>query len=156
MRFSKKALIATGTGAVVAMAIGGLALAYWTTSGNGSGSATTGTSSSFVVTTDAATGGPLSPGGPSESVTIHVNNPSTGHQQLSTVHVTVANSNGSAWTSVAGCSAADYAVTDPTFSAQDLAAGATYDTSVTIAMNNLSSSQDGCKNVTVPLYVAAS
>lgn len=156
MRITKKKLAAVGAGTALVLAGGGLALAYWSSTGTGSGSATTGTSSNFAVSADAATGGPLSPGGPSESVAIHVNNPSSGHQSLHTVHVTVANSDGTAWTSVAGCSAADYTVNDPTFSLQDLAGGATYDTSVTISMNNLSSNQDGCKGATVPLYVVAS
>jgi hypothetical protein len=156
MRITKKKVAAVSAGAALVLAVGGIALAYWTSTGAGNGSATTGTSSTFGVTTDAAVGAALTPGGAAQTVAIHVNNPSAGHQNLNTVHVIVANIDGSAWTSVTGCSAADYAVTDPTISAQDLAGGATYNTSVTISMNNLPSSQDGCKGATVPLYVVAS
>ena len=156
MRITKKTLIAVGAGAAVVVAGSGIALAYWSSTGTGSGSATTGTSNAFAVTTDAATGGPLSPGGPGQAVAVHVNNPNSGHQQLAAVHVAVANADGSAWTAVAGCSAADYTITDPSFGPQDLASGATFSTSAQIVMNNLATNQDGCKNVTVPLYVSAS
>jgi hypothetical protein len=40
--------------------------------------------------------------------------------------------------------------------AGDILPGGTTNGTVTISMNNLSTSQDACKGVTVPLYVAAS
>ena len=132
-----KAAIAAG---VLTLATAGGAYAYWSSLGNGAGSATTGTSSVFAVTTDAATGSPLTPGGPTQTVAFHVQNNNSGVQRLSTVAVTVATSTGTAWTAVPGCSAADYTVGTPTFTAGDVASGAT---------------TDG-KSVTVPLYVSAS
>ena len=158
MRITKKKLAAVGAGTALVLAGGGLALAYWSSTGTGSGSATTGNSSAFEVSTDAATGGPLTPGGASETVAVHVKNPSSGHQTLTTVHVTVATSTGTAWTSTPGCSAADYTVTDPTVAAidQDRASGSTYNATATITMNNLPSNQDLCQGVSVPLYVVAS
>jgi hypothetical protein len=142
--------------AVITVATAGGAYAYWSSLGNGSGAATTGTSSALVVTTDAATGGPLTPGGPAQTVAFHVANANSGVQRLNTVTVTVATSTGAAWTAVSGCSAADYTVGTPTFTPGDIASGATKDGTVTITMNNLATNQDACKNVTVPLYVAAS
>ncbi len=155
-KFTKKQYLAASAAAVIIAGGAGAAFAYWTSSGNGSGSATTGTSSPFVVTTDSATGGPLTPGGPAETIAFHVKNNNSGVQHLSAVAVTVANSGGTAWTAVAGCSAADYTVGTPTFTAGDVASGATVDGTVTVTMNNLSSNQDGCKGATVPLYVSAS
>ena len=70
--------------------------------------------------------------------------------------MTVAASNGTAWTAIPGCSAADYTIGTPSFTAGDVASGATKDGTVTITMNNLSSNQDACKNVSVPLYFSAS
>ena len=154
MRKSRKATIVIGS-TVGALAIGGVAFAYWSTSGNGSGSAATGTSSEFVVSTDAATGDPLTPGGPTQTVGFHVQNTNSGVQRLSAVSVTVANSDGSTWTS-GDCSAADFSIGTPQFTPGDIAAGATKDGTVTISMNNLSTNQDDCKDVTVPLYVSAS
>jgi hypothetical protein len=155
MRFSKKALVATGTGAVLAMAIGGLALAYWTTSGNGSGTATAGTSSAFAVTVDSVNLSNLSPGGPIDTLNFHVKNNNTGVQNLSAVAAAVANTDNSPWTS-GTCSAADFLVGTPAFTAGDIASGATVDGTVTIQMIDTGFNQDNCKSVSVPLYVAAS
>ena len=154
-RTSKKrtAIVAAS---VITVATAGGAYAYWSTSGNGAGAASTGTSSAFVVTTDAATGSSLTPGGPTQTVAFHVQNTNSGVQRLSAVAVTVATSTGAVWTSVPGCSAADFTVGTPSFTAGDIASGATTNGTVTITMNNLNSNQDACKSVTVPLYVAAS
>jgi hypothetical protein len=157
LRFPKtKKARAVLAAAVITVVTAGGAYAYWSSVGNGSGSASTGTSSPFVVTTDAATGGPLTPAGPTQTVAFHVQNTNSGVQHLSNVTVTVATSTGAAWTAVAGCSAADFTVGTPAFTAGDIASGATKDGTVTITMNNLSSNQDACKSITVPLYVAAS
>ncbi|GAP53936.1 hypothetical protein AHiyo6_05010 [Arthrobacter sp. Hiyo6] len=109
----------------------------------------------FTVTSQAAAGGPLSPGGPSQTVAFTVANPGTGVQKLNTVAVTVATSTGTAWTAVTGCSAADFTVT-PSIVPGEIAPGGTVSGTVTVTMNNLSSNQDGCKGVTVPLYFSAS
>jgi hypothetical protein len=148
-----KALVAAS---VLVVGTAGGAYAYWSSLGSGTGSASTGTSSAFVVTTDTATGSPLTPGGPTQTVAFHVENTNSGVQYLDTVTVTVATSNGSAWTAVSGCSAADYTVGTPSFTAGEVASGDTVDGTVTVTMKNLSSNQDGCKGATVPLYVSAS
>ena len=149
---SKAAVIA----GVITLATAGGAYAYWSSLGNATGAATTGTSSAFVVTTDTASGGPLTPGGPTQTVAFHVQNANSGVQRLTSVAVTVAASGGAAWTAVPGCSAADYTVGTPTFTAGDIASGSSTDGTVTITMKNLSTNQDACKNVSVPLYFSAS
>lgn len=151
---ANKKIAAVAAGAVV-LASAGAAYAYWTTSGSGTGSATTGTAVAWDVTTDAATGDPLSPDGPAQTVAFHVHNDSSGVQNLQAVNVTVAGAAGDAWTS-GTCSAADYEVGAPTFTPGDVASGDTVDGTVTIQMIDTGSNQDDCKNVTVPLYVAAS
>lgn len=157
MRYSTKKSKTIIAAAIVGLASSGVAYAYWTTSGNGSGSAVTGTSSLFVVTTGAAGGGLLTPGGPSDTVGFQVQNTNSGIQHLTAVAVTVATATNGTWNSVTGCSSADYTVGVPTFTAGDLAPGASATGTVTITMiNNPASSQDGCKGATVPLYVAAS
>ena len=148
-----KALVVAG---VITVATAGGAYAYWSSLGTGTGAASTGTSSAFVVTTDAASGGPLSPGGLTQTVAFHVQNANSGVQRLTSVAVTVAASDGSAWNAVSGCSAADYTVGTPSFTPGDVASGASTNGTVTITMKNLSSNQDGCKNATVPLYFSAS
>ncbi len=153
----RRIVAAAATVAIVALG-GGLAYAYWTSTGTGTGSATTGTSSNFVVASSAPTGGPLTPGGPSQSVAFTVTNPGTGSQNLSSVVVTVANANGSAWTAVVGCSSADYTVGTPVITGGygQIAALGVKSGTVTVTMNNLGTNQDACKSVTVPLYIVAS
>ena len=135
---------------------GGAAFAYWTAQGIGTGTATTGTSTPFTVTSASPTGAALSPGGSTQTVAFTVLNPGTGSQKLSLVAVTVAASDGSAWTAVSGCSAADYTVSTPVINYGELASSATVSGTVTITMINRPVSQDGCKNAAVPLYFSAS
>src|SRR5260370_33773481 len=88
---SKRAIAVTAIAALTVIGTGIGAFASWTQTGNGAGSAPTGTASNYTVTTDAAvTGGPLTPGGPLETITYHVKNNSTGHQNLNTVTIRVA------------------------------------------------------------------
>jgi hypothetical protein len=156
MRLSKKlAIAAVSTVATVGIATS--AFAYWTTTGTGSGSAKAGDATNWAVSSDPATGNALSPGGPTDTVAYHVTNNGSGHQKLQAVSVAVKNSDGTTWSSVSGCSSADFAVNIVGFTATDLGPGQTYDGSATIQMvNNTSASQDGCKNATVPLYFSAS
>ena len=148
------AVFAVAAGLILAG--GGVAFAYWTSSGTGEGSATTGESTDFVLTSEDPTGDALTPGGPSQSVAFTVANPSTGTLNLSSVTVTVANADGSPWTAVAGCSADDYTVGTPSIVYGPIAGGADVDGTVTVSMINSAGNQDGCQNAVVPLYFAAS
>lgn len=154
---SKKALVllAVSVVAVVAAVAG---YAYWTTSGNGTGSAATGDSQSFVVTQVGTTSG-LVPGGTPQSVQIKVNNPASYNQYLTSLSFEV----DPAWSADADgvggndpCTAADFALTQPTASG-DLASGdhtgAAYNG--TIQLINSASNQDNCKNVSVDLLLHA-
>lgn len=151
--------------AVAALAIGsGTAFAYWTSTGSGTGAATTGTDTAWAVTVSAptATDGTstpplLVPGGVADRVAVQVQNTASGPQHLNGVTMTVANSDGTPWTAVPGCSAADYQVsTGAAVPSGDLAAGATASGWFTVQMVDSTSDQDACKNVSVPLYVKAS
>ena len=132
---------------------GGVAFAYWTTTGSGTGSAAAGTSSAVVVTqTNTVTG--LYPGGPAQDINLNIANSNSAAQRLETVAVSVSS------TSDAGCTAADFTVTDATIAAEvpsgstNAYAGAT--TGATIKMKNTGSSQDACKNATINLAFNAS
>lgn len=158
MRFTKKKITAAVAAVTVIALGGGAAYAYWTSSGNGPTAGTTGTSTAFAVAGLGVTAGlPLTPGGPSQTISFTVTNPSTGVQFLTAAVVTVANSNGSAWTAGGLCTAADYTVGTVSMSGGfgEIAAGALKTGTVTLAMNNLPASQDACKTVAVPLYISA-
>jgi hypothetical protein len=160
---SKKGIALFVAAIAVAVAAFG-AYAYFTTTGSGTGSATVGTDTPWQVDTDAATGGPLTPGGPSQTVGYTITNNSTGHQNLANVAISVANADGSAWDGPGNCSAADFEVNgaaagtayDDTTLAQNFAPGADDSTSITIQMIDTGANQDDCKTATVPLYLYAS
>jgi hypothetical protein len=151
----KKRIIIT-TAAMLAVG-GGAAVAYWTAAGIGNTTTTAETTSSNFTITSTVTGGALSPGGPTQTFTFVVTNPGTGVQRLSAVAATVAAIDGGVWTAVAGCSAADFTVGTPTFTAGDIAAnGGTLTGTVTLQMKNLGTDQNGCQGATVPLHFSAS
>ena len=132
---------------------GGVAFAYWTTTGSGTSTATAGDSSPVVVTqTNTVTG--LYPGGSAQNIDLNIANSNAAAQYLAKVAVSVSS------TSNAGCTAADFTVTQATIGAEvpsgatNAYAGAT--TGATIKMNNAATSQDACKNVTINLAFAAS
>ncbi len=175
MRLKKRTLILLGA-AVVAVGLAVGAYAYFTSSGTGSGQATVGTSTAFTVPTSNDLGGPLYPGDTSAvaSEDYKVHNPSTGHQNLIQVVISVANSNGSAWSVTGGgnpaCTQDDFqlsldnstwaaagtSVTDTAIAA-NLAGGADSAThTVYIRMIDSGANQDNCKLATVPLYYSAS
>jgi hypothetical protein len=142
--------------ALLLAAGGGAAYAYWTTSGAGTGAASTGTSTPFTVTSATAVGGPLTPGGTSETIAFTVANAGTGSSKLSAVTVRVAASDGTAWTAIAGCSALDYTVGTPIVTYGEIAGGGSVSGTVALAMNDLGRSQDACQTALVPLYFSAS
>jgi hypothetical protein len=163
-RFRKRTWVLLGVVAVIAAMASVGAYAYWTSTGSGTGSATVGTDTPWEVTTAAATGGPLTPDGPAQSIDYTVTNNSTGTQRLANVAISVANANGSAWDGPGTCSAADFEVNgaaagtayDDTSLAGDFAAAADDTAPITIQMIDTGANQNDCRGVTVPLYLFAS
>jgi hypothetical protein len=161
-KIGKRGLIPLALSLVaVIAAVGGYA--FFTSTGTGSGTGSVGTSTAWQVTADAAVGAALTPGGSSQTVGYHVKNNSTGFQSLANVAIKVANSNGTVWTAVAGCSKDDFNVgagAGTTFNdvalAGNIAPGATVDGTITLSMVDTGSNQDGCKLATVPLHLSAS
>ncbi|MBP1135140.1 hypothetical protein JOE31_001372 [Arthrobacter sp. PvP023] len=150
----KKRIIIT-TAAMLAIG-GGAAFAYWSATGTGDTTTGAGSTENFTITSSIE-GEPLSPGGPTQKVTFVVTNPGSGVQKLSAVAVTVAGDKGTPWTSVEGCSAADFTVGKPTFTQTEIEPGKSVTGTVTLQMKNLAdTNQDGCKGATVPLHFAAS
>lgn len=158
---SKKRVAAIGAVTAITLAGGGVAYAYWTSSGSGTGSATTGTDTAFTVVAQTTTGGALTPGGPAQTASFRVRNTGSGAQIVNTVTVSIAEANGDPWTSVSGCSKDDFSLggesagTGHTITVGETLASLTNSSvqSVSVQMvNNPTSNQDGCKSATVPLY----
>lgn len=166
MNLSVKKKIAAAATAATILGGAGIAFGYWTSTGTGSGSATAGAASDWVVTADSESTVALTPGGPAETVDFQVNNPSTGNQGLQAVAISVANSDGSTWTS-GDCDADDFSVGGEAVAGsthtitytpvENVGPGDTFVDDVTVAMvNKADANQDDCKDVTVPLYLSAS
>jgi hypothetical protein len=147
MRFSKKALIATGTGAVVAMAVGGLALAYWTTTGSGTGSGTAASSNGTVVLHASFASG-ITPGG-SKTVSFTADNAGTSGLQVGTVSTVV--------TASGTCDASWFSVPDVAEN-QTIAAGASgvaLANTGTLSFTDAAVNQDSCKGATLTLTLSS-
>ena len=153
---TRKRVAVLAASAVLVLGGGAAAFAYWTATGTGTGTATTGESVDFTVASTAPTGDPLTPGGTAQTVAFTVTNTAETSQTLSSVVVTVANADGTAWVATPGCSAADYTVTAPVITYGPIAAGEDAAGTVEISMVNSGTDQDACQNVTVPLYFVAS
>ena len=165
-RKSRKKLIASMTVAAT-MAIGGAAVAYFDTTGSGTGTASVGNSSPLTI--HGSTSGTLLPG-VSVPVTFTADNPSSGHQQIGTIHLAsivacdTAFSGGTCPSGheISGCESVETGTSDTgssnfwmadVLSNQDLAPGNGQSVSATgtLKMNNLASSQDSCKNANLLL-----
>lgn len=155
---SKKSKTVVATVAILALG-GGAAFAWWTSSGDGVGAGSTGTSTNFVVASSAAVGDPLTPGGvQSQLVAFTVTNPANaGHQTLNGVTVAVAGPAGAVWAPT-GCSADDYlvSITTPTTFGNNMAPGDVISGTATLTMVDRPADQNACKTLAVPLYFAAS
>jgi hypothetical protein len=157
-------------GAVAALTAAGFAIAYFTTTGSGSGSATVGTSSALTI--HGTTTATLYPG-TSTPVTFTVDNPSSGHQLLGTIHLAALHAcvgasstwNGSACSNsgTEATTCEDFSNTSSSttknFSMADVVSnqdfgtgnGQTVTATGTLAMNDLASTQDACKNANLTL-----
>ena len=176
-RFTSKRFI--GALSVIAvLAAAGAAFAFFTSSGTGSGSATVGTSTAWTVGQTGTSGPALLPDpaigtGNIQTKTYQVTNPGAGSENLNQVVVSVANPDGSAWSSQTNagkpaCTAADFSVdskavgfcqsdTDVALAGEVLAGQTTCNpTPVTVEMIDNGANQDNCQGVTVPLYFQAS
>jgi hypothetical protein len=155
-RFTKRRKI-TAAAIVAFLAVAGGAFAYWTTSGSGPGSATTGSSSAVTVTQIGTITG-LVPGGAAQAVNFSITNPKSTKQYIASVAYSISSiTNITGGAPATGCTAADFTLVQPSAINTDLAAGATSfsPSGATLAMIDSATNQDGCQNVTVNLAFAA-
>jgi len=173
-----KRIVAVGLTVGLTLGLASAAFAFFTSTGTGTGSATVGSATAWHVTSSTS-GGPMYPG-PStgdESVTVNIQNLGSGNQTLNQFVISVAKSDGTAWTSSTtnfpsenACSQADFALggqasagsytvthtVNPTLP-DDLAPNATFTTTVKLHMLDTGVAQDNCQGLTtVPLYISAS
>ena len=157
---SKKAVAVLVAGAI-ALGGAGAALAYFTSSGTGTGNATFGTSSNWSVASTAPTGGALLPGTGTDTVAYTVTNSGSGYQELNgTTAALTTDVGGGVYDTttsafVDGCQASWFTVTNTTVSG-DVAGGGDLASSLTIALNDSGTDQDACQGLDPQVTISAS
>jgi hypothetical protein len=148
-RFTKKRL-AVVLGAVAALAIAGSAVAYFSTSGTGTGQASVGTAHNFAVSFGTTTG-TMYPGTGTSTVPYTIANPTgSGVQNLSATSVAVADDGHGNITDhgtpVSGCSSVWFHAVDSPPAYGEIADSGSKTGHVTVSMDDANVSQDNCKN----------
>lgn len=179
----KKIVVASALALGVA-GVASAAWAYFTSTGQGTASATTGSASPFTVSSTSDTLGDLVPNasigsGVIDTISYTVTNGASGSQMLSNVTVSVGGSSGTSptmtetnWTtgSAPTCNSSDFSVGGQAvgdgvtagsgaYTAHpdvSLASGAAYHGTFTLQMVDNGANQDSCEGVTVPLFISAS
>jgi hypothetical protein len=155
-KLSKMTTIAAGT--VGAVAVSGIAFAYWTSTGSGTGSAGSGTTSPVTVN-QTSTITTLAPGVAPVTLSGTFDNPNAATVRVGTVSVSVASVTKATGAPAGTCDSSDYVVTDATPTNAEIASGNGVGswTGATIGFNNKAAvSQDACKGATVNLAYSVS
>lgn len=164
---SKKVIVGAVTSAAV-IGISSAAFAYFTASGAGTGTASVGTSTAWGVSAASATGGPLTPGGPTESIVYTITNNSSGKQAITSLTASLptpasgtgagnVESGGSPTTG--GCLASWFTATAGTPSPAlntSIVAGGTATVTVPVTLNDSGTNQDACQTVTPDIKLSVS
>ena len=156
---SKKRIIAAAATAALVVGVGGGAFAYFTSQGDGGGSASVGSATPWGVSVTSDATNTILPGSGSETLTYTITNNSAGAQALTAVTATVKD-DGTAnhnvldhGAPVVGCLASWF---HASAGASTPAAGAsiahlgTATGSVTVTMDDAAASQDACQGITGP------
>ena len=137
--------------AVAVLGVAGVAFAYFTASGSGTGNATVGSTGTWLVTQDSTTG-TIYPGSGNSVITFNVKNTGTGDQQYSTA-TTAVNADGSgnitqSGVGVSGCKASWFSpsiTSDPGINT-NVAGGASVKVQVTVTMpTDSADNQNACQ-----------
>jgi hypothetical protein len=160
-RFRTKKVAIVVVASALGLGLAGGALAYFTSTGSGTGNATVGTSSAWVVATSAPTGGLLYPGTGTDTVAYTVTNSGSGFENLAgTTAALTTDVGGGVYDTtsdafVDGCQASWFTVTNTTVSG-DVAAGNDLSSSLTIQLNDSGTDQDPCQGLTPQVTINAS
>jgi hypothetical protein len=149
MRLTKKPKAIIVGAAIVGLASAGVAYAYWTTSGTGSATATTGTVVGITVNeTTSATN--LYPGRPAQPLAGNFNNSNAGAVYVASVTAALG-------TLPTGCLPADFTIAGTALVGANVASGTGVGSwsGLTIAMNNTGVSQNACKASSIPLVLTS-
>lgn len=157
-RITKRSSIIAVTAAATLIVGGGVAFAYWTSSGSGTAEAAVASSAGSLTVAQSGTITGLYPGGTPQDVAVVVANPTDAAISFSDVVVTVTGTEKPAGTPNPGCTADDFEVTDTAYAGEVVSAGGDTGAVVPkkIAMVETNRNQDACKGAVVKLSLAAS
>lgn len=148
----RKRTIVVGTGVLVLG--GGVAFAYWTAGGTGTGSATTGTNAAVTVVQDTVVSA-MGPGVAAQELSGTFTNPNSGPVYVGTVTVSIGSVAKAGGAPAGTCDATDYTLTGTAMAVNAQVPAGTAQGSwggATIAFNNKPGvNQDACKGATVNL-----
>ena len=153
---TKKIAVASGT--ILALSAGGVAVAYWSTSGSGTGSATTSAGAANLSIAQTSTISNMYPGDEPQTIAGTVTNNAENSAYVTKVVVSIASVDKAEDAPEGTCNASDYTLANAEMTVdEDIASGDTESfTGATIQFNNKASNQDACKGATVNLAYAAS
>jgi hypothetical protein len=140
-------------GVIVAIAVAGAAIAYWTAGGSGSGTATASTNANLTVN-QTSTLSAMYPGDSAQTLSGDFDNPNPGPTYVATVTASIASVTKAGGAPAGTCDATDFTLANAamTVNAEVPAGNAKGSWSgATIKFNNKASNQDACKNATVTL-----
>ena len=160
-KLSKKTMALVAGSLVVATVGGGVAFAYWSTTGSGTGTGSTTAGKVDVLTFSQNTLSPMFPGDSSQPLTVTVTNPSGENVFVGGVkaYLTVTGTCGADDFLLGGTAAPSDIATARSlaWTAQDLAHnGGNANATSTIQFSNKATNQDGCKSATVTVHYLAS
>jgi hypothetical protein len=141
---TKKRIAAVVLSGAVLLGTGGIAAAYFSTSGTGTGAAATGSSTGPLTITQVGTVTGLLPGGPAGTINYSVKNTSAGAQFVGPVTVTVTAVTTGSIAADEACATSMY-VTTPGAALGSIAPGATVTGTATIQMKDDGKNQDNCQ-----------
>lgn len=147
---SKNKRRSVALGLFLTLVVGGLAIAYWTNSGSGTGSASTGTTANDLSFAQTGSITNLRPGAAAQAISGTITN--NGDETVLVNNISV-DLSGTTWNGT--CEATDYTISGSPLSVNtSLAAGAStaIPAGLTIAFNNKAGeNQDDCKNQSLGL-----
>lgn len=159
---STRRKIAIFAGVIVVAVLSGIAYAWFSSTGTGTGNATVGTSSSWAVATQAPAGDALLPGYGSQTIAYSVTNTGSGQQKLLDTSAALTQDaagdvyNTTTSSTATGCKASWYTVLNTKPALVNLAGGATQAGGVvTITMRDSNTNQDACKIVSPQVTINA-
>jgi hypothetical protein len=157
-RITTRRIVIIGATAGAVLLTGGVAFAFWSSTGTSAGAAEVAATASELTVTQVGSPTGLVPGGTPQAITAKVDNPSASAILLTDVAVTVTDVVEAAGAS-GTCAVGNFAIVDNAAYDGELiaAAGTTGDVDVaTIQLIESGSNQDACKGASVVLSLVAS